>query len=88
MGIEMQLDLFLDPLFSMNPNKSPIHPDCFRDYQQYSEWLGLARIVKESCTICEDCSKQYKEKMIVQKRCHEEWTLIHGIVGRPSKAKK
>jgi hypothetical protein len=75
------------PIF-MNPNRSPIHPDCFRDYKQYSGWLGLARAAREACTVCEDCTKQYKEKMIVQNRCHEEWILVHGIIGKPLKAKK
>ena len=72
----MQLDLFIDPLPLMNPNKNPMAPDCFRDYEQYSEWLGLARLAKQECTICEDCTKGYKEKMIAERRCHEKWHSV------------
>lgn len=57
----------------MNPNKNPLAPDCFRDYEQYVEWLRLARLAKESCTICEDCKPEYKAKMIEKQRCHEKW---------------
>ena len=72
----MQLDLFIDPPTLMNPNKNPIAPDCFRDYDQYSEWLRLGRMAKQPCTICEDCAKGYKEKMSIEGRCHEEWHSI------------
>lgn len=76
----MQLDLFLDPPPLMNPNKNPIMPDCFRDYNQYSEWLGLARLAKEECTICEDCTSSYKMKMVAEQRCHVEWHSVQVVM--------
>ncbi|UOF77717.1 hypothetical protein [Caudoviricetes sp.] len=76
----MQLDLFSPT--NMNPHKNIMFPDCFRDYKQYSEWLYVARIVKETATICEDCNAEYRSKMVAQSRCHKEWTEINWIVGR------
>lgn len=76
----MQLDLFLDPPSPMNPNKNPIAPDCFKDYDQYSEWLRLARLAKEQCTICEDCSSGYKLKMMNEQRCHEKWHSVQVVM--------
>lgn len=72
----MQLDLFDNPPPPMNPNKNPMAPDCFRDYEQYSEWLKLARASKEPCTICEDCLDCYKKEMKLQQRCHFEWHSV------------
>jgi len=48
-------------------------PACFRDSKQYSEWLHLARCAKETCTICEDCTVEYEDKMQSQGRCHKGW---------------
>ena len=76
----MQLDLFSDPPPPMNPNRNPIAPDCFRDYKQYSEWLTLARAAKEQCHICEDCTSDYKHKMLGQQRCHEQWNSIQIVM--------
>lgn len=76
----MQLDLFNDPPTQMNPNKNPITPDCFRSYQQYSDWLGLARIAKEECTICGDCQPDYQVEMKRQARCHHEWYSIQIVM--------
>lgn len=76
----MQLDLFDSPPPPMNPNRNPMAPDCFRDYDQYSEWLGLARLAKEPCNICEDCTFDYKLKMLDQKRCHEQWNSIQIVM--------
>jgi len=84
----VQLDLFFDPPAPMNPNRNPIAPDCFRDYVQYSEWLGLARIAKEQCTICEDCGNGYKSKMMVEKRCHFEWHSIQFMPPKKPAVKK
>jgi hypothetical protein len=91
----VQLDLFLDSPPLMNPNKNPIAPDCFRDYNQYSEWLGLARAAKEECTICGDCTSSYKIKMVTEQRCHEQWHSVQVVMkrkisplfGEPSKSK-
>lgn len=90
----MQLDLFFDPPPPMNPNKNPMAPDCFRDYTQYSEWLGLARLAKEPCTICEDCLPSYKMKMVTEQRCHVQWHSVQVVMqkkvsplfGKPSKS--
>lgn len=76
----MQLDLFDSPFPPMNPNKNPMAPDCFRDYKQYSEWLGLARAAKEQCHICEDCTHEYKLKMLSEHRCHEQWNSIQIVM--------
>lgn len=89
----MQLDLFIDPPSTMNPNRNPMAPDCFRSFEQYSEWLGLARIAKEECTICGDCTQGYKERMVVESRCHFEWHSINIFpskkpVNKQSKVKK
>lgn len=78
----MQLDLFIDPPPPMNPNLNPINPDCFRDYNQYAEWLRMARLAKESCTICEDCRPEYKAKMVAQERCHEKWHSSKVLIQR------
>lgn len=90
----MQLDLFDSPPPPMNPNRNPMAPDCFRDYQQYSEWLGLARLAKEECTICEDCVFEYKLKMVTEQRCHEHWHSVQVVMQKkikplfePSKSK-
>ena len=81
MGIDDQFDLFIDsPSSPMNPNKSKIFPDCFGSVIQYQQWLNEAYRAKEQTTICEDCSNDYKAKMKAQGRCHEEWTMNHGIV--------
>ena len=82
----MQLDLFDDPLPPMNPNKNPIAPDCFRDYKQYSEWLGLARMAKEQCTICEDCVPSFQVEMKRQALCHYEWHSIQFMPPKPPKS--
>ena len=78
----MQLDLFDNPPPQMNPNKNPMAPDCFRDYEQYSEWLKLARAAKELCTICEDCNDCYKKEMKLQQRCHFEWHSVTLLMGK------
>ena len=76
----MQLDLFSSPPSLMNPNKNPIAPDCFHTYEQYAEWLRLARLAKEPCTICEDCGPEYKMKMVAKQRCHEQWHSVQVVM--------
>ena len=76
----MQLDLFNEPPPLMNPNKNPIAPDCFHTYEQYAEWLRLARLAKEPCTICEDCGPEYKMKMVAKQRCHEQWHSVQVVM--------
>lgn len=91
----MQLDLFDSPPPLMNPNKNPLAPDCFQSYEQYSEWLRLARLAKEPCTICEDCLSSYKIKMVAKQQCHEQWHSVQIVMQKkvaplfeqPSKSK-
>jgi hypothetical protein len=45
------------------------YPICFPTEKLYREWLYYARVVREPSTICEDCSKEYQEKMEKQRRC-------------------
>ena len=78
----MQFDLFLDsPDKPMNPNKSHV-PDCFDSEHQFNLWKGEAYRAKEQASICEDCTKEYKAKMVSQGRCHEAWTREHGMFYR------
>lgn len=81
-----QLDLLSPP--SMNPNKSDLIPDCFRDYQQYEEWLRLARSAKQPCTICEDCVPAFQVKMKSIAKCHYEWHSVKVFFGKPEKEVK
>jgi hypothetical protein len=55
-------------------------PACFRDNQQYSEWLRLARYAREACTICEDCKPHYEEEMKTQGRCHKGWYSVQVVM--------
>jgi hypothetical protein len=55
-------------------------PACFRDNQQYSEWLRLARYAREACTICEDCKPHYEEEMKTQGRCHKGWYSVQIVM--------
>jgi hypothetical protein len=71
----MQLNLFVSP-----PPENPMTPSCFRDNQQYSEWLYFARNAKESCTICEDCLPEYQQKMKSEGRCHQEWYSVQVLM--------
>ena len=76
----MQFDLFIDaPDKPMNPNKTHV-PDCFESELQFNLWKGEAYRAKEQAVICEDCTPEYKAKMMSQSRCHEEWTRENGIV--------
>lgn len=76
----MQFDLFIDaPDKPMNPNKFH-YPDCFESEYQFNLWKGEAYRAKEQATICEDCTKEYKAKMMSQGRCHEAWTRENSIV--------
>lgn len=48
------------------------YPNCFPTEKLYREWLYLARVVRESSTICEDCTKSYEEKMKSIGRCNKD----------------
>lgn len=60
-------------------------PACFRDEQQYSEWLHLARYAREACTICDDCKPEYEEKMKAQGRCHNSWRTVQFVMQKKVK---
>jgi hypothetical protein len=54
-----------------------LKPLCFHSRKQFMEWLALARLVKETCSICEDCTDKfgYKTRMKEENRCHQAfWT--------------
>ena len=81
MGFDDQLDLFIEShVSSMNPHKTKYTPDCFVNHLQYQQWLHEAYRAKEQTFICEDCTSEYKAKMLAQGRCHEEWTRANWIV--------
>ena len=81
MGFDDQLDLFIEShVSSMNPHKNRYTPDCFVNHLQYQQWLHEAYRAKEQTFICEDCTSEYKAKMLAQGRCHEEWTRANWIV--------
>ena len=47
-----------------------MHPECFKDAKQYSEWRKVAMIAKEHCTPCTDCSPRYRNEMVEVQRCY------------------
>jgi len=54
-----------------------LKPLCFHSRKQFMEWLALARLVKETCSICEDCTDKfgYKSKMKVEGKCKEAFWM-------------
>jgi hypothetical protein len=62
-----------------------LKPLCFHSRKQFMEWLALARLVKETCSICEDCTDKfgYKTRMKEENRCHQAfWTRPDRIFRR------
>jgi hypothetical protein len=55
-------------------------PDCFPTKKMYREWIYLANVVREVSSICDDCSPEYKQRMIEQERCHEmsQKSILYG----------
>ena len=49
-----------------------MYPACFPNEKQYREWLYLARVVRESSTICDDCTKTFEDKMKSIGRCYKD----------------
>jgi hypothetical protein len=71
----MQPELFVSP-----PLDNLMTPFCFPNSKEYSEWLHLARNAREPCTICEDCSLDYRNKMKNVGRCHDEWYSVQLVM--------
>lgn len=52
-------------------------PACFNTQKQYDEWKSLARLSRELVTICTDCTKDYRDQMLEQRRCiADKWSKI------------
>jgi DNA modification methylase len=64
-------------------------PLCFYNRKQYTEWIHLARIGNESCSICDDCTPEYAYKMKQEKRCKKHfWLKPENLFGRPIKGER
>jgi hypothetical protein len=51
-------------------------PLCFQSKEQFENWKEFARIAKDKCSICEDCTPAYRHKMKEVNRCKQAfWTL-------------
>jgi len=46
-------------------------PACFDTVKTYREWVALAKLSKEPCSICLDCSMAYRVKMQQAGRCDQ-----------------
>jgi hypothetical protein len=56
-------------------NSAPT-PLCFQSREQFDNWKEFARIAKDTASICEDCTLEYKHKMKEVNRCKQAfWTL-------------
>ena len=62
------------------------YPPCFDSEAQWLDYRKSARIARQACTICEDCTHQYQAEMIKQGRCDR----VRGIewMAYTSKARK
>ena len=53
------------------------YPACYETDKQHAEWIALARIGHDVCSICDDCTVNYETEMILQNRCHRAaWEVI------------
>ena len=59
-------------------------PKCFFSYEQYREWVTLAKQAKENVSPCDDCSVRYELKMREAGRCDRQWITKNLIIGRKS----
>lgn len=49
---------------------SPEKPPCFNSEREYEQWKALlVRSMEKGVTICDDCTKEYRHKMMAQSRC-------------------
>lgn len=54
-----------------------VQPLCFPSRAIYDEWRHYSKIASEVCTICDDCSKEYKYRMKEEKLCEGKiWKQI------------
>lgn len=54
---------------------SGCYPSCFANEEQWRDYVSSARIARERCSICEDCTAKYQAEMLEQGRCDR----VHGI---------
>lgn len=53
------------------------YPACFPTHKAHGEWVHLARMSHEVCSICDDCTADYEKEMRLQERCSKDfWQLI------------
>ena len=48
------------------------YPSCFANEAQWLDYVASARIAMERCSICADCTAEYRAKMMEQGRCNRE----------------
>jgi hypothetical protein len=78
-------------------------PSCFSSREQYALWMRSARSTKPGRSgYCEDCTPEYKRKMVEQNRCEYPATWFHtdedgfvagvrvggGVPGKPGRPRK
>lgn len=52
-------------------------PACFESQEQIESWRKSNVPTKSAAVICEDCTPEYRDKMLKAGRCHEEtWQSI------------
>lgn len=52
-------------------------PHCFNSEREYEQWKALlVRSMEKGVTICDDCTKEYRQKMKEQSRCKPEKALL------------
>ena len=44
-------------------------PPCFNSSLEYKAWVQAARFSRPLNGICTDCTKEYQERMITERRC-------------------
>jgi hypothetical protein len=53
------------------------YPACFQSQDQYDGWKALARLAREMASICTDCSTEYRDRMLEERRCFaSKWSKI------------
>ena len=60
------------------------HPPCFATSERHSEWLSLARVSQEFCSICDDCTQEHELEMILQGKCYREYWATMKVNRRES----
>jgi hypothetical protein len=54
------------------------YPTCFNDPKEFKDWVRYARQSKpsESDSFCTDCTPDYRDKMVAEKRCQFPDTIF------------